>query len=103
MSTSLIDADSVLAIDIGSITTRAALFDVVDGRYRFLASGSAQSTINAPYNDISEGLRTALDRLQTVTGRVLIDADERLIIPGTSEGAGVDIVAATLSAGPPLN
>ncbi len=103
MSTSLIDADSVLAIDIGSITTRAALFDVVDGRYRFLASGSAQSTINAPYNDISEGLRTALDRLQTVTGRILIDADERLIIPSTSEGAGVDIVAATLSAGPPLN
>jgi len=103
MSTSLIDADSVLAIDIGSITTRVALFDVVDGRYRYLASGSAQSTINAPYNDISEGMRTALDRLQTVTGRVLIDADERLIIPSTAEGAGVDIVAATISAGPPLS
>lgn len=102
MSTSLIDADSVLAIDIGSITTRAALFDVVDGRYRFLASGSAPSTVNAPFNDISEGIRTTLDRLQTVTGRVLIGPNERLIVPSTADGSGVDIVAATLSAGPPL-
>ena len=102
MSTSLIDADSVLTIDIGSITTRAALFDVVDGRYRFLASGSAPSTVNAPFNDVSEGIRTTLDRLQTVTGRVLIGPNERLIIPSTADGSGVDIVAATLSAGPPL-
>ena len=102
MSTSLIDADSVLAIDIGSITTRLALFDVVDSRYRFLASGSAPSTVNSPFNDISEGIRLAIDRLQTVTGRTLIGADERLIIPATSDGSGVDIVAATISAGPPL-
>ena len=102
MSTSLIDADSVLAIDIGSITTRLALFDVVDSRYRFLASGSAPSTVNSPFNDISEGIRLAIDRLQTVTGRTLIGADERLIIPATSNGSGVDIVAATISAGPPL-
>jgi len=102
MSTSLIDADSVLAIDIGSITTRVALFDVVDGRYRFLASGNAPTTINAPFNDISEGLRSALDKLQTVTGRGLIGPDERLIIPSAPDGTGVDLVAATISAGEPL-
>jgi hypothetical protein len=102
MSTSLVDADSVLAIDIGSITTRVSLFDVVDGRYRFLASGSAQTTANAPYNDISEGLRLALERLQTVTGRELMGRDSRLIVPSTPDGKGIDTVAATLSAGPPL-
>ena len=102
MSTSLIDADSVLTIDIGSITTRVALFDVVDGRYRFLASGSAPTTTNAPFNDISEGLRSALDRLQTITGRGLIGPDERLIIPSAPDGTGVDLVAATISAGEPL-
>lgn len=102
MSISLVDADSVLAIDVGSITTRAALFDVVDNRYRFLASGSAPSTVNAPYNDISEGIRLALDHLQNVTGRILIGKDERLIVPSSSDGSGVDIVAATVSAGPPL-
>lgn len=102
MTTSLVDADSVLAIDIGSITTRLALFDVVDSRYRFLASGTAPSTVNSPFNDISEGIRLAIDRLQTVTGRTLIGTDERLIIPASSDGSGVDIVAATISAGPPL-
>jgi hypothetical protein len=102
MSTSLVDADSVLAIDIGSITTRLALFDVVDNRYRFLASGSAPSTVNSPFNDISEGIRLAIDRLQAVTGRTLIGTDERLIIPASPDGSGVDIVAATISAGPPL-
>lgn len=102
MSTSLIDADSVLTIDIGSITTRVALFDVVDGRYRFLASGSAPTTTNAPYNDVSEGLRHAIDHLQTVTGRTLVGPDERLIVPSEPDGRGVDTVAATMSAGPPL-
>jgi len=102
MATSLIDADSLLAIDIGSVTTRAFLFDVVDGRYRFLASGSAPTTAFAPYNDVGEGIRIALDSLQEITGRTLVGEDERLIIPSTPNGAGVDTVAATISAGPPL-
>jgi len=102
MSTSLIDADSLLAIDVGSVTTRAALFDVVDGRYRYLASGSAPTTAYAPFGDISEGVRQALDHLQAVTGRRLVGPDERLIIPSMTDGSGVDTVAATLSVGAPL-
>ena len=102
MTTSIVSADSLLAIDIGSVTTRVVLFDVVDGRYRFLASGSAVSTANAPFNDIGEGIRNALDRLHSVTGRKFVGKDERLIIPSRSDGAGVDTVAATISAGPSL-
>ena len=102
MPTSLIDADSLLAIDIGSVTTRAVLFDVVDGRYRFLASGSASTTVDAPFNDVSEGVRNALDRLQSITGRKFVGGDERLIIPSRSDGAGVDTVAVTISAGPSI-
>jgi hypothetical protein len=44
----------------------------------------------------------AIDRLQNVTGRILIGADEQLIIPSASDGSGVDRFAATISAGPPL-
>ncbi len=102
MTTSLVDADSLLAIDIGSVTTRAAFFDVVDGRYRYLASGTAPTTAYAPYNDVGEGIRVALDHLQAITGRTLVGADEKLIIPSASDGSGVDLVAATISAGPPL-
>jgi hypothetical protein len=101
MTTSLIDADSLLALDVGSVNTRAALFDVVDGRYRFLAAGRAQTTAYAPFNDISEGIRRALDHLQRVTGRTLVDSNEQLIMP-SGTGGGVDTIAATLSVGEPL-
>jgi hypothetical protein len=102
MSTSLIDADSLLAIDVGSITTRVALFDVVDNRYRYLASGSAPTTVAAPYKDISEGIRNAIDQLQAITGRKFVADNERLIIPSSADGSGVDLVAATISAGAPM-
>ncbi|NMC11976.1 MAG: hypothetical protein GYA34_03735 [Chloroflexi bacterium] len=103
MPSSQVDADSLLTIDVGGINTRVALFDVVDGKYRFLASGTAPSTANAPYNDIGEGIRRALDRLQHITGWNLVGSDEQLIIPRRVDGAGVDAVAATISAGPPMH
>lgn len=102
MTTSVVDADSLLALDIGTVTTRALLFDVVEGRYRFLAAGTAPTTAEAPFNDISEGVRRALDHLQSITGRILVDAEERLIVPASEDGKGIDSVAAVLSTGPSL-
>lgn len=102
MATSLVDADSLLAIDIGTVSTRAILFDVVEGRYRFLAAGVAPTTAGAPYNDVTEGVGAALDQLQEITGRVLTGGDGQLIIPSQPDGSGVDACVATLSAGPPL-
>lgn len=102
MTTSIVDADSLLAVDIGTVTTRAMLFDVVEGRYRFLAAGSAPSTATAPYNDVTEGVQKAIDQLQAITGRTLVDDNERLIIPTAPNGSGVDSLAATISAGPAL-
>jgi uncharacterized protein (TIGR01319 family) len=102
MGTSLIASDSVLAIDVGSVYTRALLFDVVDGRYRFLSGGSASTTAGAPYHDVGEGVRHALGKLQAVTGRTLIDENEHLIQPEQANGNGVDKCVVTLSAGAPL-
>ncbi len=101
MPSSLVDAESLLAVDVGTVTTRAALFDVVEGCYRFIASGHASSTASAPYRDISEGVREAIENLQAVTGRKFLDDNQRMIIPGT-EGTGVDSLAATISAGPAI-
>jgi uncharacterized protein (TIGR01319 family) len=97
---SVLDADTVLAIDVGSVSTRASLFDVVDGRYRLIATGRAPSTADAPLFDISEGVRMALDQVHEVTGRQLLDESELLIMPVTSQGAGADVFVATASAGP---
>ncbi len=96
----VLDADTVLAIDVGSVSTRASLFDVVDGRYRLIATGRAPSTAGSPLFDVSEGVRMALDQVQAVTGRQLLDESDLLIMPVTSKGAGADVFVATASAGP---
>ena len=93
---------SLLAIDVGAVNTRAFLFDAVEGKYRFLASGTALSTAAAPMHDTSEGVRFSMDELQRVTGRRLVGVDEQLIQPTTEEGYGVDMTATTFSGGPPL-
>jgi len=102
MPASLVQGDSLLAVDIGGANTRAVLFDVVEGEYRFLASGVAPSTAEAPFKDVSEGVRNAIVNLQSVTGRTLLDADRRLITPSQVDGSGVDAFVSTLSAGPAL-
>lgn len=97
--TSLVDAESVMAIDVGSLNTRALLFDVVDGVYHFIASASAPTTAGAPYYDVGEGVHYALSRLQDITGRTLIGGDARLLVPAQADGSGVDRLALTCSAG----
>ena len=102
MPASLVQGDSLLAVNIGAANTRAVLFDVVEGEYRLLASASAPSTVEAPFQDVSEGVRNAINDLQTVTGRTLLNADRRLITPAQPDGSGVDAFVSTLSAGPAL-
>ena len=99
MPSSLVDGNSLLAIDVGAANTRAVLFDVVEGEYRFVASGSAPSTAEAPFKDVSEGARNAIVNLQTILGKNLLDASRGLITPTQANGSGVDALVVTLSAG----
>jgi hypothetical protein len=101
MPVSLIDGESLLAIDIGATTTRAVLFDVVDGEYRFVSYGASPSTADMPIRDVSEGARQAIEALQTVTGRTFLDQNRALIAPAQG-GVGVDALVTTVSAGPTL-
>lgn len=100
--TSLVDAESVLAIDIGSLNTRALLFDVVDGRYHLISAAVAPSTAGAPFRDVSEGVHLALTRLQEITGRMLTSDGAQIILPSQPDGSGVDRLAITCSAGDDL-
>ncbi len=102
MPSSLVDGNSLLAVDIGAANTRAVLFDVVEGEYRFVASGIAPSTAEVPIKDVSEGVRNAIANLQGVLGRNLLDGARNLITPGQADGSGVDALVATLSAGPTI-
>lgn len=97
---SLPDVEIILAVDVGSVNTRACLFDVVDGRYRLVATSQVNSTAGPPLFDIGEGVRMAMDRVQVITGRRLIDETETIILPSTGFGSGVDLFVTSISAGP---
>ena len=101
MST-ILEADTLLAVDVGTVNTRASLFDVVDGRYRMVATGRGSSTAGAPLFDVREGMHAALDEVSEITGRAFFDESEALVMPTTAAGAGVDAFVSTASAGPHL-
>jgi len=102
MTTSLVDAESILVLDIGTLHTRALFFDVVDGQYRFVASAVAATTAEAPYHDMREGVHTAVLQLQEVTGRIFMDLEARLIVPTQANGDGADRLLIISSVGPEL-
>lgn len=102
MPTSVVDVETILAIDLGSVFTRATLLDVVNGQYHFIASASAPTTVNAPYRDVSESVHVALDQLTEITGRSFADAEHRLILPSQTDNSGVDRLVVTYSCGPEL-
>ncbi len=102
MTTSSVDVESILVLDIGSVHTRSLLFDTVDGQYRFIAAGMAPSTLSAPYFDIGEGIHQSLLKLQAITARSFLDHDMQLILPSAMDGSGVDRLMVIFSAGPEL-
>lgn len=93
---------AILAADFGSIHTRLVLLDLVDGAYRLVAQSQSRTTAGFPYNDIGLGLRHAAQEISSVTGRVLLDDQGRLITPEQPNRSGVDELVATASAGRPL-
>ena len=102
MPISLLEDSSLLAVNVGASSTRVVLFDIVEGQYRFIASGQAPSTAEAPYKNVSLGVHQAISKLQTITGKILLDQHNQLITPVQGDGSGVDAFAATLSVGPTL-
>ena len=102
MDTTTAAAKSVIAVDIGTTISRALLFDVVSGRYRFIAAGTAPTTAGAPHFDVTEGIWRALEDLQYVTGRTMLSEKEGVLIPSTLDYQGADLMVATMSAGDPI-
>ncbi|MBF6613058.1 MAG: glutamate mutase L [Chloroflexi bacterium] len=92
---------AVVAVDIGSLYTRTALFDIVGDEYRFIARAAAATTAEAPYADVTSGLYNAIQELEQITGRKLTDGT-RLLMPQRRDGSGIDLFIVTASAAPAL-
>jgi hypothetical protein len=89
-------------LDIGSVYTRAAFFDIVEGKYRLIGAGVAQSTAHNLSQDAWQGVKNALSQLQANTDRVLVtpEADLALFFSG-EDNAGFPAI--TISGGPLLS
>lgn len=95
---------SILATDCGSTTTKAILIERQDdGSYRLTARGEAPTTVEAPFEDVTQGVFSAAREVSELRGRELIARDEAtgeesLIRPQEGE-RGVDAYISTSSAG----
>ena len=93
---------SILAVDCGTVTTKAMLLDRIGGEYRFVASGEAPTTFESSGAGIVSGVRHAVEPISRTTGRRFFDERGDLISPQRSSSEGVSAFAATISASEPL-
>jgi MutL protein len=94
-------ASSLLVADCGSVVTKVSLLGLVEGQYRLMARGEAPTTLKPPYEDVTEGIIQAIQTIEFVTGRRFLD-EKQIISPEQSNGDGVDLFIATVSASDPL-
>jgi uncharacterized protein (TIGR01319 family) len=89
----------ILATDVGSTTTKARFFHKKDGVWRFYVAGEAPTTVEAPYEDVTLGVRNAVREVEELTGHMLLSPDGNgFIIPFDGKN-GVDLYCTTSSAG----
>ncbi|MEW6723883.1 MAG: glutamate mutase L [Bacillota bacterium] len=91
------ESGRILAIDVGSTTTKALLFQKNGDHYRLTHRFNAPTTVEAPYEDVMVGVNNAIRGLEHETGWHLLEGGQ-LITPARA-GDGVDLFACTSSAG----
>lgn len=96
------EGHAYLVADCGRTTTTVTLFDVVEGRYRFIARGQALTTAGAPWFDLVRGVQQAISQISEATGRLLLNDQGMLMRPTRADGSGVDYFGAVVSAAEPL-
>ncbi|MCK4953493.1 glutamate mutase L [Candidatus Bathyarchaeota archaeon] len=88
----------ILATDVGSTTTKARYFKKTGGEYRYVVSGEAPTTVEAPFEDVTMGVLNAVREVEELTGRSILSKGGAGIILGEKD-RGVDIYVTTSSAG----
>lgn len=88
----------ILATDCGSTTSKARFFKKLGNEYRFVASGEAPTTVEAPYEDVTLGVRNAVREVEELTGHRILD-ETGVITPWRGGNIGVDLYVTTSSAG----
>ena len=87
----------VIATDCGSTTTKAILIQKVEGEYRQTHRGEAPTTVEAPFEDVTRGVLNAIQEVEELSGRRILDGEN--IITPAADNEGVDLYISTSSAG----
>jgi uncharacterized protein (TIGR01319 family) len=96
------DIKVILATDCGSTTTKAILIEYAEGEYRLIVRGEAPTTVEAPFEDVTMGVLNAVQEVEELSGRKLLDENNRIISSagdGGDKKEGTDIYISTSSAG----
>jgi len=93
------EPELILVTDVGSTTTKARLFKKLDEGWRFVVSGEAPTTVEAPYEDVTMGVCNSVREVEELTGHSILGPEHRGIIAPRREDKGVDLYCTTSSAG----
>jgi hypothetical protein len=91
------ELESILVAEIGSVTTRVVLVDVVEGEYRMIGQAEKPGSIEPPFQNATIAILEATAQIAETTGRKLL-REGQLLMPQTSERDGISSVVATTSA-----
>ena len=91
------DLRVILATDCGSTTTKAVLIQYQNDEYRQTHRGEAPTTVEAPFEDVTRGVLNAIQEIEELSGRTILDG-ETIRTPAHGS-TGVDIYISTSSAG----
>lgn len=89
----------ILVTDVGSTTTKARLFSNREGEWRYLSSGESPTTVEAPYENVTLGVKNAVNEVEELIDRSILSIKENGIMISHNESAGVDLYCTTSSAG----
>ncbi len=92
------DIKIILATDCGSTTTKAILIVFENGEYRLKVRGEAPTTVEAPFEDVTMGVLNAVQEVEELSGRKLLNDDNSIISPANGD-TGTDVYISTSSAG----
>lgn len=93
---------SILAVDFGSVHTRAVLIDQVNGVYQLIGFARTRTTDGFPVQNVTVGLGRVLNLMSSTTGRAFTNPDGRVISPELPDRSGADTFVVTASGGRPL-
>ncbi|MFC1743926.1 glutamate mutase L [Candidatus Riflebacteria bacterium] len=88
----------IIATDCGSTTTKAIMIEKIDGAFRQTYRGEAPTTVEAPVEDVTHGVRNSLRELEELSGIQIFDKKGNFVRKVTDK-KGIDLYVSTSSAG----